>query len=218
MVAQHEEIYEMAPLQEGAQEVIRPCPKVQPKSKAAPMPAMMTAATEVMTEMGRSMGCHGHHDSSGHHERPTTGDDRCSAKPGAKHGERDGGDPESCAPSQSASPVDHILNAGDWGKDFDHDHHQTHHMNSRHKKFQELVHQFTKELQEVSNWEGLRQRPKLQVLEVFCSADSELTRQVNKLGYRGQPPWDSRRGFISQRQSKKAVSDYPWRTASAYLV
>ena len=133
---------------------------------------------------GRSMGCHGHHDSSGHHERPTTGDDRCSAKPGAKHGERDGGDPESCAPSQSASPVDHILNAGDWGKDFDHDHHQTHHMNSRHKKFQELVHQFTKELQEVSNWEGLRQRPKLQVLEVFCSADSELTRQVNKLGYR----------------------------------
>ena len=51
MIAQHEEIYEMAPLQENAQEVIRPHPKTQPKSKAAPAPMMMTATTEIMTEM-----------------------------------------------------------------------------------------------------------------------------------------------------------------------
>ena len=133
---------------------------------------------------GRSMGCHGPSDSSGHHAQPTTRDDRCSAKPGPQHGECDGRDPEPCAPCQPDSPVDRILNAGDWSKDFDVDYNQTHNMNSRHKKFHELVNQFTKELQEVSKWEGLRQRPKLQVLEVFCSSTSELTRQVNKLGYR----------------------------------
>eukprot|EP00435_Cladocopium_sp_Y103_P006894 s1307_g2.t1 len=59
-------------------------------------------------------------------------------------------------------------------------------MNHYQRKFNNLVSQFTKEFEEVSQNSNLRQRPKMQVLEIFCGPISELTRQVNKLGFRAE--------------------------------
>ena len=99
-------------------------------------------------------------------------------------GERAHRDSEPCAADPPGSPLDHILNAGDWEYDFDPDHNHQHNMNAMQSKFNNLVSQFTAELNEVSTWDSLRHQPRLQVLEVFCSSESELTRQVNQLGYR----------------------------------
>ena len=125
-----------------------------------------------------SMGCHVSR------RQPTARDHRCTAEPSPQCGERAHRDSESCAADSPSSPLDHLLNAGDWEYDFDPDHNHQHNMNSTQSKFNNLVSQFTAELNEVSTWDSLRHQPRLQVLEVFCSPESELTRQVNQLGYR----------------------------------
>jgi hypothetical protein len=57
-------------------------------------------------------------------------------------------------------------------------------MNKRQQTFLELVDTFSKEFQEVSNWPRNRAEPVVQVLGIFCGSSSELTKQVNNLGYR----------------------------------
>ena len=131
-----------------------------------------------------TMGCHVQRCPHSRNDQPTARDDRCSAEPSPQCGERAHRDSEPCAADSPSSPLDHLLNAGDWEYDFDPDHNHQYNMNYIQSKFNNLVSQFTAELNEVSTWDGLRHQPRLQVLEVFCSPESELTRQVNQLGYR----------------------------------
>ena len=131
-----------------------------------------------------TMGCHVQRCPHSRNDQPTARDDRCSAEPSPQCGERAHRDSEPCAADSPSSPLDHLLNAGDWEYDFDPDHNHQYNMNCIQSKFNNLVSQFTAELNEVSTWDSLRHQPRLQVLEVFCSPESELTRQVNQLGYR----------------------------------
>ena len=131
-----------------------------------------------------TMGCHVQRCPHSRNDQPTARDDRCSAEPSPQCGERAHRDSEPCAADSPSSPLDHLLNAGDWEYDFDPDHNHQYNMNYIQSKFNNLVSQFTAELNEVSTWDSLRHQPRLQVLEVFCSPESELTRQVNQLGYR----------------------------------
>eukprot|EP00435_Cladocopium_sp_Y103_P042518 s19_g11.t1 len=184
MIAQHEEFYEMEPIPEAEkQQVVAPKAKMMPKSKAAPMPAM-SVATDVSEEV-----------------EPWD--------PWDVMGPPDQSMPMTYTPQQEIidalqcrvltvenalneilsspwSPLDHILNAGDWEYDFDHEANFTHSINHCQQKFNQLVSQFTKEFEEVSQNRNLRQRPRMQVLEIFCGPSSELTRQVNKLGFRAE--------------------------------
>jgi len=54
------------------------------------------------------------------------------------------------------------------------------------KQFQELVQQLSKEFQNAFKQVEPHQGSKLHVLEVFCSPQSELTRQATNMGYRAE--------------------------------
>ena len=54
------------------------------------------------------------------------------------------------------------------------------------KQFQELVQQLSKEFQNAFKLTEKRQGSQLQVLEVFCGPQSELTHQAKNLGYRAE--------------------------------
>ena len=80
--------------------------------------------------------------------------------------------------------MDHLCLAGDMDQDFESINFHSNQMNHRQKKFQSLVDQFAKEMQEVSSKPSIRSEPMVQVMEVLCGPQSELTKQVNNMGYR----------------------------------
>jgi hypothetical protein len=74
--------------------------------------------------------------------------------------------------------------AGDFDWDFRDNTLKANIMNQRQRTFNKHVQQISQELQEVSDSVGNRHEPVIQVLEVFCGPQSELTKQTNQLGYR----------------------------------
>ena len=80
--------------------------------------------------------------------------------------------------------TDHACFAGDIDNDFEDSIFNTTSHNNRHQIFHQLVAQISKEFQEVSKRVDSRSAKPIQVLEVFCSSASELTKQTNQLGYR----------------------------------
>ena len=82
-----------------------------------------------------------------------------------------------------------LCQAGDIDAEFENHptaeaHFSTNTPNHLHYKFHKLVQQFTSELKSISQSCSQKGTP-IQVLEVFCGPQSELTKQVNNLGYKG---------------------------------
>ena len=82
-----------------------------------------------------------------------------------------------------------LCQAGDIDAEFENNptaeaHFSTNTPNHLHYKFHKLVQQFTSELKSISQSCSQKGTP-IQVLEVFCGPQSELTKQVNNLGYKG---------------------------------
>ena len=102
----------------------------------------------------------------------------------SQHRERLDGDSHVDPPSELSGPVDPICMAGDFDWDFRDNTLKANIMNQRQRTFNKHVQQISQELQEVSDSVGNRHEPVIQVLEVFCGPQSELTKQTNQLGYR----------------------------------
>ena len=131
----------------------------------------------------RPMGCDGadphragDHAIPGRHER--------HAEPSSRRRECPDRDPEPLASRAVRGPMDYLCLAGDIDQDFESINFHSNQMNHRQKKFQSLVNQFTKEMHEVSTKPNIRSEPMVQVMEVLCGPQSELTKQVNNMGYR----------------------------------
>ena len=110
----------------------------------------------------------------------------CSAEPCPEHGECPGRDPRTseaeCRKSVDQS-IEWLYQAGD----FDHDFEEINSMqtipNHFIKHFHKLVKQISNELQMSTQKYQTIFQP-IQLLEVFCGPQSELTKQTNQLGYR----------------------------------
>ena len=127
----------------------------------------------------RPMGCDG---TNSHVQLP--GGDALHTESSLRDGERGERDSEPLASSPARSAVDQLHLAGDIDHDFEQVHFYDHQINHRQQKFNSLVKQFTLELQEVSLMPNNCPEPVVQVMEVLCSPQSELTKQVNNMGYR----------------------------------
>ena len=81
----------------------------------------------------------------------------------------------------------HPSAAGDIDHDFEEVHHNHTRPNHLKSRFQKLVQCMTQELQEVADeCQSNPAQPCIQLLEVFCSPNSELSKQVQNLGFRSQ--------------------------------
>ena len=114
----------------------------------------------------------------------STGEHRSLADTSSQYRERLDGDSHVDPPSELSGPVDPICMAGDFDWDFRDNTLKANIMNQRQRTFNKLVQQISQELQEVSDSVGRRHEPVIQVLEVFCGPQSELTKQTSQLGYR----------------------------------
>ena len=108
------------------------------------------------------------------------------AEPSLVHGEcseRDSGAPATECPVSVDQQTAWLLQAGD----FDHDFEEINSMqtipNHFIKQFHQLVKQISKELQQSKQKYQSIYQP-INLLEVFCSPQSELTKQTNQMGYR----------------------------------
>ena len=110
----------------------------------------------------------------------------CTAASNERSRECSGGDPESSAiPELSAERwAQGLCQAGDI--DAEETCFHASNMSSLQKRMNQLIHQFTEELQHVASECQATPGAKLNVLEVFCSSNSELTRQTGQLGHRAQ--------------------------------
>ena len=115
-----------------------------------------------------------------HREHP------CTAASNERSRECSGGDLESSAiPELSAERwAQGMCQAGDI--DAEETCFHASNMSSLQKGMNQLIRQFTEELQHVANECQTTPGAKLNVLEVFCSSNSELTRQTGQLGHRAQ--------------------------------
>ena len=100
--------------------------------------------------------------------------------------------------------VDHLCLAGDIDHDFELCDNHTTTMNHRQAKFNSLVQQFSQELHEVSTMPNIRSEPIVQVMEVLCSPQSELTKQVIQLGYRAVR-YGYQEGDVATREGRKGL-------------
>eukprot|EP00435_Cladocopium_sp_Y103_P010407 s1891_g2.t1 len=132
----------------------------------------------------RPMGC----DGPGVHSVPTGISDPGRDSGLAVQSPLDGGcpdrDSEPDPPQPVRDPIDLVHVAGDIDDDFEAIYSQTTFTNHRQQQFNALVRQFTTELHEVSCQPNIRSEPVIQVMEVLCGPQSELTKQVNQLGFR----------------------------------
>ena len=131
----------------------------------------------------RPMGCDGAHPHHANEHAASRGHE-CLAEPCSRHGEYPDGNPEPLASRAVRCPMDHLCLAGDIDQDFEPINFHSNQMNHRQKKFQAFVNQFTTEMTEVSSKPSIRSEPMVQVMEVLCGPQSELTKQVNNMGYR----------------------------------
>jgi len=100
--------------------------------------------------------------------------------------------------------VDHLCLAGDIDHDFGTCNNHTTIMNHRQAKFNSLVQQFSQELHEVSTMPSIRSEPIVQVMEVLGSPNSELTKQVNQLGYRAVR-YGYQEGDVATKEGRKGL-------------
>ena len=86
-----------------------------------------------------------------------------------------------------SKPVSQSCMAGDIDHDFEEVQHNHTRPNALKEKFNRLVKTISQELQEVIHeCQSSKVQPSLHLLEVFCNPSSELTKQVQNLGFRAQ--------------------------------
>ena len=115
-------------------------------------------------------------------------DDRCSAGSCTEHGRSAERDPRTSPTGELDGALQMLRKAGDIDADFEISQEAVAHFHSTspnhlHRKCHQLVQQFSKELASISQSCHQRSAP-IQVLEVFCGPQSELTKQVNNLGFK----------------------------------
>ena len=140
-----------------------------------PHPSRATCGVGITSNDRSQLGLGRTSDKSGEHRGPPSSN--------AAHGECDDGGAGFC----SSKPVSHLSAAGDIDHDFEEVHHNHTRPNHLKSRFQKLVQCMTQELQEVAvECQSNPVQSCIQLLEVFCSPNSELSKQVQNLGFRSQ--------------------------------
>ena len=134
----------------------------------------------------RPVGCHGLHSTA---TGPDQRDDRGTPSSSTEHGRCHQRDLRTSPSGEMNHALWMLCQAGDIDAEFENNptaeaHFSTNTPNHLHYKFHKLVPQFTSELKSISQSCSQKGTP-IQVLEVFCGPQSELTKQVNNLGYKG---------------------------------
>ena len=129
-----------------------------------------------------SMGCHGRAADIPESRQP--GSDCGVAGSNASHGECHRRDSESPS-TERLDPLACFCQAGDIDADFEDIHFHNTQPNQIHRMFKAVIQKYTTELINITQQVATDQST-LHVLEIFCSDQSELTRQTNQLGYRAK--------------------------------
>ena len=160
------------------------------KSQGISLSGSLHVHGDQLQHRDRAVGCDGSRRSvgpqcEGTRRRSPPGEHRSPASQNDARGECFGGD-LAARPTvqQLRDGRDRACLAGDIDNDFEESIFNTTSYNNRHQIFHQLVAQMTKEFHEVSKQVDSRSAKPIQVLEVFCSSASELTKQTNQLGYR----------------------------------
>ena len=134
----------------------------------------------------RPVGCHGLHSTA---TGPDQRDDRGTPSSSTEHGRCHQRDLRTSPSGEVNHALWMLCQAGDIDAEFENHptaeaHFSTNTPNHLHYKFHKLVQPFTRESKSISQSCSQKGTP-IQVLEVFCGPQSELTKQVNNLGYKG---------------------------------